>query len=85
MIAGLVIVLTMLAMVGTYYGVAARRAGTEERRLRAAPGDDEAKRLALLMARCLDHALTDPVLRQSMEWEDQAQALVNRYYGKESK
>lgn len=32
--------------------------------------------------RLLDRALADPMYRQSTEWEDQAKALVDDYYGK---
>lgn len=63
------------------YGIR-RQEKRARRSLVAAPGEDEAKRLALLMARCLDRALGDPMARQSTEWEDEAHALVDRYYGK---
>jgi hypothetical protein len=44
-----------------------------------------ADRLALHMARHLDAALTDPVLRQSTAWEDEARRLVSEFYGERIK
>lgn len=51
-------------------------------RQEAAPGDLEARRIALQAVRLLDRALADPMVRQSTGWEDQAKALVEGYYGK---
>lgn len=51
-------------------------------RQEAAPGDLEARRIALQAVRLLDRALGDPMVRQSTQWEDQAKALVDGYYGK---
>ena len=57
----------------------------EKRRLLAAPGDLEARRIALQAVRLLDRALADPMVRQSTQWEGQAKALVDGYYGRELK
>jgi hypothetical protein len=53
----------------------------EKRRPEAAPGDSEARRIALDAIRHLDKALVDPMYRQSSEWEDEARRLVDSYYG----
>lgn len=49
----------------------------------AAPGEQEARRMLLHTVRLLDRALADPMVRQSSEWENEATALVEAYYGKE--
>jgi hypothetical protein len=42
----------------------------------------KARELDARAIRLLDRALVDPMYRQSTEWEDQAKALVDAYYGK---
>lgn len=44
--------------------------------------DEETRRMLERAIRQLDRALADPMYRQSTEWEDQAGALVDAYYGK---
>lgn len=44
--------------------------------------DSELRRLAQQMARQLDLALADPMLRQSSEWERTAKSLVDKFYGR---
>ena len=44
--------------------------------------DSELRRLAQQMARQLDLALADPMLRQSSGWEATAKSLVDKFYGR---
>jgi hypothetical protein len=67
--------LAFLALIGLWLWdrVDARRRG---------PTDVELDMLVKAMARHLDRALADPMVRQTTDWEKQAEVLVNRYYGK---
>ncbi len=44
--------------------------------------ESESRAIDAQAIRLLDRALADPMYRQSTEWEDQAKALVDGYYGK---
>ena len=58
-----------------------RRAERKERK-REFKATHEARAIDAQAIRLLDRALVDPMYRQSTEWEDQAKALVDAYYGK---
>jgi type II secretory pathway pseudopilin PulG len=45
--------------------------------------DSELRQLAQQMARQLDLALADPMLRQSSGWEERVRVLLDRFYGRE--
>lgn len=51
---------------------------------RVGPTDGEARRLLQQMARLLDHALADPMYRQSTRFEERAEELVGKLYGKDA-
>ncbi len=51
---------------------------------RNGPTDAQARVLLQQMARLLDHALADPMYRQSTRFEERAQELVGEVYGRDN-